>query len=301
MRRLPGRLVQAAVPIRSLLHRSHLFLLVAVAATLMIADRTDMEAARTLRATIADGAAPILDALSRPIESVKDLLAEVDGLMNLRAENAELLRTVELQHHYRDENRRLEQENAALKGLLGLAREAPPTFVTGRVVADSGSPYVRTLLVNAGGRDGVSVNQAAMADRGLVGRVVDVGRRASRILLLTDSNSRIPVMLERTGARAVLAGDNGDLPRLVHFSADESMEPGDRVVTSGHGRVFPPGLPVGIVVEGPADGGRVRPAVDLGRVGYARLLAWTPPAFEPLPEPGGNEIAAASTLRFSMP
>lgn len=277
MRRAYGGLGRTAAPARALLQRFHLIVLLGLAAALMAMDRADFEAARTVRAAIADIAAPLLDAVSRPIETANELVAGVRRAAAIHAENAELRETVARLETWREQALRLERENAALRRIARLAAAPPPWFVTARVVGDSGSPFVRTLLVNVGARDGVRPNQAAMARGALAGRVVGASRRAARILLLTDINSRIPVAFEGTRERAILAGDNTAAPHLLHFPPDMAFAIGQRLVTSGDGGLLPPDLPVGTIVEISESSVRVRPLANIGRIDHVQLLGWTPP------------------------
>jgi rod shape-determining protein MreC len=149
------------------------------------------------------------------------------------------------------------------------------------VIGESGGPFVRTLVLAAGERDGVRPQQAVVGARGLVGRVTDVGSDAARILLITDLNSRVPVLIEESGRRAILSGDNSAMPRLMFMEAEAQISAGDRVVTSGHGGVFPPGLPVGTVTE--AEGGalRVRPFAQWSRLDNVSVLRYRSPALDP--------------------
>ncbi len=287
MTRPPRLSARAAAPVRAALQRFGFVALLGLAATLMAMDRADVGAARALRAVLVDAAAPVLDALSRPVESANAALAEIGALMSLRAENAELREANARLRGWESAARALEQENAALRRAARLAAERLPVFVTGRVVGDSGSAFVRTLLVAAGARDGVAKGQAAITADGVVGRVVDVGRRASRVLLITDLNSRVPVLLERSRQRAILAGDNGALARLDYLPGGAAPAVGERVVTSGHGGLMPPGLPVGVVARAEANEVRVRPLAEFGRIDYVRLVAWTPPALDPAPPAAG--------------
>ena len=288
MTRRPRLSARAAAPVRAALQRFGFVALLGLAATLMAMDRADVGAARALRAVLVDAAAPVLDTLSRPVESANAAIAEIDALMSLRAENAELREANARLRGWESAARALEQENAALRRAARLAAERLPVFVTGRVVGDSGSAFVRTLLVAAGARDGVARGQAAITGDGVVGRVVDVGRRASRVLLITDLNSRVPVLLERSRQRAILAGDNGALARLDYLPNDAAPAVGERVVTSGHGGLLPPGLPVGVVARTEANDVRVRPLAEFERIDYVRLVVWTPPALDPAPPAGGT-------------
>jgi rod shape-determining protein MreC len=238
-----------------------------------------------LRNGVVDTAEPVLDALSRPVESGNRIVAEIDGMLALREENAALHQAIDRLKRWELVARRMEAENAALRGLLNLRVGSRPSFVTARVIGDSGNAYVRTLLANVGAVDGIVQGQAAITGQGMVGRVVEVGRRASRVLLVTDLNSRIPVVIESTRQRAVLSGDNTETARLAFLPRDAQVAIGARVVTSGHGGVLMPGLPVG-VVSAITDGVvRVQPLADLGRIEYVRLIAWQGPRFEALPEP----------------
>lgn len=283
-----------AVPVRALAHRFGLFLLLITAMALMVVGKVDPDTAVGLRNGVVDTAEPILDALSRPVESGNRIVAEIDGMLALREENAALHQAIDRLKRWELVARRMEAENAALRGLLNLRVESRPSFVTARVIGDSGNAYVRTLLANVGAVDGIVQGQAAITGQGMVGRVVEVGRRASRVLLMTDLNSRIPVVIESTRQRAVLTGDNTETARLAFLPRDAQVAVGARVVTSGHGGVLMPGLPVG-VVSSISDGVvRVQPLADLGRIEYVRLIAWEGPRFEALPEPTAPAAAESA-------
>jgi len=131
---------------------------------------------------------------------------------------------------------------------------------------------VRSVLVNAGSQQGIALGQAAVTGEGLAGRVAQVGGRSARVLLITDINSRIPVMLAHNRARAMLAGTNSNHPVLLYLDPRVQVQPGDRVLTSGDGGVFPAGLPVGVVTAGEEDEVRVRSYVDWNRMEYLRLI-----------------------------
>jgi len=274
-----------AVPVRALAHRFGLFLLLMTAIALMIVGKVDPDSAVALRNGVVDTAEPVLDALSRPVESGNRIVAEIDGMLALREENAALHQAIDRLKRWELVARRMEAENAALRGLLNLRVESRPSFVTARVIGDSGNAYVRTLLANVGAVDGIVQGQAAITGQGMVGRVVEVGRRASRVLLVTDLNSRIPVVIEATRQRAVLTGDNTETARLTFLPRDAQVTVGARVVTSGHGGVLMPGLPVGVVSSITDGVVRVQPLADLGRIEYVRLIAWEGPRFEAMTEP----------------
>jgi rod shape-determining protein MreC len=118
----------------------------------------------------------------------------------------------------------------------------------------------------------VRKNQPAITGDGLIGRVTEVGERSARVLLLTDLNSRVPIYVERTRARAVMVGNNSDQMLLNYLLPGADIVVGDRIVTSGQGGIFPPGLPVGVVTANNNGTIRVQPFVDWETMEYLRLV-----------------------------
>jgi len=272
-----GSVSHIATPIRAWIHRSAFLLLVAGAFALMLLGKADTILVERLRAAVADAVTPLLDIASRPIGTINDLAAEVRALADLRAENEALRRETERLRTWQAVAHRLEAENAALRTLTRQVPDPGLRFVTARVVGDPGGAFARSVLVNAGTRDGVVKAQAAITGDGLAGRVAEVGVRSARVLLLSDINSRVPVFVGAARDRAILAGDNSSQPRLLYLAPGITIKPNDLVVTSGHGGIFPPDLPVGVVSE-VADGTlRVRPYVDWAHMEYLRLADYELP------------------------
>jgi len=261
-----------ATPVRGATHRLAYAGLVVVAFAMLLVGRADVILVDRFRAAVIDASAPILDAASRPAaavsrfsEQISDFFALRDEVDRLRIERERLL-------HWQMVARKLETENKSLKGLLNFSPAPEESFVTARVIGDAGGAFVHSLILNAGTRDGVRRNQAVITGEGLVGRVASVGARAARVLLITDLNSRIPVAVESTRMRAVLAGDNTDEMNLVYLPPGASAVPGDRIVTSGHGGAFPVGIPVGVVTAAEEGKITVRPFVSRERIEYVRVV-----------------------------
>jgi rod shape-determining protein MreC len=144
--------------------------------------------------------------------------------------------------------------------------------VTGGVLADSGSPVRQSVLLNVGERDGIRDGWATMDGVGLVGRISGVGAQTSRVVLLTDSNSRVPVTVQPSGQKAILSGDNSDLPPLEFLEKGDEIRPGDQVFSSGDGGVFPAGLLIGQVALDTDKRLRVVLAADYQRLEFLRVL-----------------------------
>lgn len=263
---------RVAAPIRSLAQRFAYLGLVVAAFGLMMLGKADVVVVEQFRAQITDAVAPLLDAVSRPVATVNDVIAEGREMMNLRAENARLRKERDRLLQWEAAGRRLEAENLALQNLLNFVPHEARGFISARVIADTGGAFAHSLVLNAGADDEVRRGQAVVSGDGLVGRVVGVGARSSRILLLTDLNSRIPVVTEQSRVRAVLAGNNTSQPVLDHLLPNDTVVPGERVVTSGHGGVFPPGLPVGVIVSASDGVVVVQPLVATDRLEYVRVI-----------------------------
>jgi rod shape-determining protein MreC len=156
--------------------------------------------------------------------------------------------------------------------MINLAPSATPILRSEPVIGQPGGIYVRSVLVGGGAHDGLAKGQAAMVGPGLAGRLTEVGRWSARVLLITDLNSRIPVILEGTRTHAILAGDNSTRPYLLYLPKAAQVNVGDRVVTAGHDGVFPTGLAVGRVAGVENGEIRIEPIADLERLEYVEIV-----------------------------
>lgn len=257
---------------RAAIERMSLTLLVVISAVMIIVGKADQVVFQSLRNSVMDAAAPALDMLSRPAAVLDAAAGRLRGFFTVYRDNLRLAEENERLLGWQQVALRLSAENAELRNLAKLVSEPAISFVTARVIADSGGGFARGVMVNAGRDNGVARGQAALTGEGLVGRVSEVGSRAARILLITDLNSRVPVVVDGTRQRAILAGDNSARPILRYVDSGGTMRIGDRIVTSGEGGVFPPGLPVGVVASVASEGAQVEPYAALSRVDYVRLV-----------------------------
>jgi rod shape-determining protein MreC len=270
-------MLRIAVPVKALMQRFAFGLLLAAAVGLLILGKADTLLAERIRTAVMDAAQPVFDVVSRPVSTFHRARESVQQAFFVYEENARLREENTRLKQWQDVARRLEPENARLRRLLAAGVAPPNTFITARVVADTSGPFVRTMLLSAGERDGVEKGQPVIGEGGFVGRLSEVGSRSARILLLTDLNSRIPVVVEGAGTRAVLAGDNSRLPRLEYLPAGSELRVGDRISTSGDGGLFPPGLPIGQIVSVSDGSARVQPFVDLDRLEFVRVVSFESP------------------------
>ena len=256
-------------------------LFVGLAIGLMVLSRVEHPAVSTVRAQAVDVLAPVIEIASRPMAALDAGIAEVDHFFDVYEENERLRLENERLLHWQTEARQLEAENADFRSLLSTVAEPRNAFVTARIIGLSSGSFVRTALINAGSADGVDVGQAVVTSYGMLGRIIEVGTRSSRILLLTDLNSRVPVALESSRDPAIVAGDNSNVLSLMFVADSSEIVAGDRLVTSGEGAMLPPGIPVG-VVTGLEDGvWHVTPFVDPAVIEHVRVLDYALPGLLP--------------------
>jgi len=261
-----------SAPIRGLSHRFAYLGLVIVAFALLLFGKADVAVMERFRAQVTDAVAPILDVMSRPVATANEALAQARVLADIAKENTRLRQDKLRLLQWQSVARKLEAENKSLRAQLNYIPAPEASYVTARVIADAGGAFAHSLLLNIGVQPGVAKGQAVVTGDGLVGRVAGLGNRSARVLLITDLNSRIPVLIEATRTRAILAGNNTNRPQLIHLPPGSTVSPGDRIVTSGHGGAFPVGLPVGLV-DGVSDTGiSVLPFVPRDRLEYVRVL-----------------------------
>ncbi len=235
--------------LRLLAQRFAFVSLILAAVGLMIVGKADIVLIERTRTVVADALSPVLDAMSRPAATIAEAVESVRELANLRAENARLKAENQRLQHWQTVARRLDSENVVLHEQLNVVPDPDPGFVTARVIGDLGSAYGHSMLLNAGARDGVRKGQAVLAGEVLVGHIAEVGERSSRLLLLTDINAKIPVMVENSRTRAILSGDNKERPKLNYVAGNPAIAVGERVVTSASGAAFPPGIPIGMIAS----------------------------------------------------
>jgi rod shape-determining protein MreC len=275
-----------AGPVRSLLDRSALGALVVLSALLLVLGKADVRLAGYVDDRLTDAVTPVLAALDRPVVAVRATFDAAGGLLAAYEENARLREENRRLLGWQAEAARLAVDNRALRRMLAVpTAEHPAAWLTARVVGDSGGSFVQAVLLDAGAEQGVAAGMPATTPDGLVGRVIDVGARSARALLITDFNSRIPVVVESSGDHALLEGDNSPLPVLRFLPLKPGFAIGDRVLTSGRGGLLPPGLAIGRIEAGDRGSVRVRPFVDWARLDYVALLAVAP---TPLPDAAGS-------------
>jgi rod shape-determining protein MreC len=246
--------------------------------------RIDNPRAERFRMAVIDKVIPPLESVLAPVAHFSNMISDAQSYSRIYMQNQELRRELQQMKAWKEAAIQLEQKNAKLLDLNNVKLNPKLTFTTGVVLTDSGSPFRQSALINIGRNDGIVDGWAAMDGLGLVGRISGVGKNSARVLFLTDRSSRIPVEVTPSGQKAILTGDNTPLPPLEFIDSVDQIRAGDRVITTGDGGVFPPGLLTGTVFLSSDGRLRVRLAADYRRLEFLRVIRHLPAS--PISEPG---------------
>jgi rod shape-determining protein MreC len=250
-----------------------------------------------------------------PARAGENLFQRLGSMWNASGRIAELEAEKREMEAWRELAERMAERNARYEALLRMPADAfgqgadIENAIAAQLVLDSGGPFTRTLVANAGADHGVHVGYIALNENGLVGRVVSVGRRSSRVLMLDDYTSRIPVLGEASRVRAVLAGQatrppdlitqphQVQAPRLDFIVGAQNLREGERVITSGDGGLFPRGIPVGVARGGGDGQWRVALSAAQRPIDFVRLIPYVgiePPEAAPAADTGPPSAATSS-------
>jgi rod shape-determining protein MreC len=238
--------------------------------------RIDSPRVERVRMAVIDKVIPNFSWATSPLTGAMNVLRSARSYTRIYQQNQDLRRELQQMMAWKEAALQREQENARLLDLNNVRLDPKFTKITGVVLADSGSPFRQTVLLNIGQRDGIINGWAVMDGIGLVGRIAGVGERTSRVILLGDTSSRVAVKIESNGQTALVVGDNTSRPPIEFLENSETVYPGDRIVTSGDGGVFPSGILVGQVTQTPSGRLRVRLAADMQRLEFLRVIRHQP-------------------------
>lgn len=261
------------------------FFFIGASIALLLLGRNQTALLEQTRAQIFNAFIPAIKVVDLPrgaTSSLSDWIRNVAVVFSdnqfLREENADLKRQL-------TEATELEIDNLRLKNLLNIKDGTVTTITASRIVSDSNSPFFKSMLINSGTNDGVKKGHAVVNEEGVIGRTINVAPNSSRVLLLNDINSRIPVKFANSGVNVILSGDNSPFQKIEFMPEEEKANIGDLILTSGMGGVFPPDLPVGTVSEFTELGAiRVKPSVNLNRLNYVSVIEYEIASFPTLIE-----------------
>ena len=185
--------------------------------------------------------------ISVPGRSLNNFSGYVQEHVNLYSNYSQLKKENEKLKNDISKSDFLELENTQLRKLINEQVASPSNFVSARVMIDKQSPYLNSFIINIGSNKNLKNGMAVLDGENFIGRIVDVNFFSSRVLLISDLNSKIPVLIEPSGSHAILSGHGSSESILEYFPENHVIKDGDKVYTSGKEGIFSPGIPIGEV------------------------------------------------------
>lgn len=208
----------------------------------------------------------------KAISGVYNSCRNVIPFASLRRENALLSQRIDLLNRRIEESKFLLAENQRLRGILEFKNAIPYASIPAEVIGRDPTNWANSLIIGKGIAHGIRQNKAVISVRGLIGRTLEVGRYSSRILLITDPNSKVGVVIQRNRQGGIMVGRSDGRCKIIYIALDSDVTKGDKVITAGFSSAFPKGILIGEVVSVGKEPGRlykyaiVRPAQDMAKL-----------------------------------
>jgi rod shape-determining protein MreC len=259
--------MRAAQP-RRFLH----LIIILLGFALIFVGKADMLAVRTVQTGFSALFAPLFNVVATPVRAVETMFEGMRTVASLREETVRLRAENERLKRWQRRSEILESENRQLRTVLGAVIPADRQAVTARAIAAPGSSFSHTMMITHGTDKRIHRGDPVVTADGLVGYIIEASKRHSWVLMLSDVNSRIPILLSTSSWPGLAIGQNSDMLSLSFLPLEAVPKENELVLTSGHGEILPPGLPVGRVIKGVGREYYIQPVVDLRKVSFASIL-----------------------------
>lgn len=186
-----------------------------------------------------------------------DAAKKIIPFASLREENSLLRERIDLLNRRIEESKLLYSENQRLKDILGFRKAISYTTIPAEIIGRDPANWSNSLIIDKGSTHGIRQGRAVLSTRGLVGRTLEIGRYSAKILLITDPNSKVGVVIQRNRQGGILVGRPDGSCKMIYIALDADVAKGDRVITAGFGTVFPKGILIGEVMGSGKEPGRL--------------------------------------------
>jgi len=250
------------------------FSLVISTVLIMLIGKADLAIVNRISIFLTDLSSPVIETISKQTQIIGDSFIFLKKTASLRKENRSLYEENLKLKKFEIISRIYESENLILNNQLNLIPLKIPNFKTVRAISAPGNVFAHSMLLNAGHVDGIEKGNAVLFNGIFIGQILKVGKKSSRVLLISDVNSKIPIVVSNNRIPSILTGENLVLPSLQFLPNNVEIDNGSIVQTSGHGGLLPAGLPIGFTVNSSTEKIYVRPAIDLNLINYVQVLLW---------------------------
>ena len=248
--------------------------LLVVTLLILFIGKADFNIVNRISIIISDLSSPAISSISNQTKIIGNSFNYLKNTASIRDENKYLLTENIRLKKFEILSKIYENENILLKNQLNLIPQNYNNFITVKAINAPGNIFSHSLLLNAGRKDGVQKGNAVLFNGVFIGQIIRVGENSSRMLLISDVNSMIPVVVSNNRIPSILTGENLILPSLNFLPNNVKLKEGSVVQTSGHGGLLPSGLPIGTVVKNASDRYFVKPSIDLNLIDYVQILLW---------------------------
>ena len=242
-----GISIRSAFLRKGIQQRFSLFILIIISVTLIFLETINAKPLNKIRSFIKDVVYRTAVVANYPTKIFSGSYNVVEEHLNLYQNYNNLKKENEDLKNKYSKSEFLELENSQLRKLINEQTQSESDLVSARVMLDEQSPYLNSFVINIGGNKEIKNGMAVLDGKNFIGRIVDVNFFSSRVLLVTDLNSKIPVISEPSGNHAILSGHGDNKPTLQYLSENHKIQEKDKIYTSGKEGIFAPGIPIGEV------------------------------------------------------
>tara|TARA_B100000676_G_scaffold41227_2_gene39180 strand:+ start:1137 stop:2009 length:873 start_codon:yes stop_codon:yes gene_type:complete len=242
---------------------------------IIISSLTNFHFTNVIKLKFLDYSSYILKSFYMPLNTFKNSGDNINNIFYVYRNNKNLIIENENLKSQLIEQKFIRKENIELRNLLNVKKENSYSFVTAKILSQSNFSFSHSMILSVGLDNNISINSPVIYKNQLVGYISDVGNKSSRVRLITDINSKIPVLVLDKNIKFIMSGDNNNYLKLLNFGNINLLENGDEVYTSGDGGMYPKGLMVGKVIKGSENQLVIEPSLTIGKLDYLQIIDWT--------------------------
>ena len=230
----------------------------------------------SIKIKIIDYSSHIINSIYTPINTFNKSIANIHNIYNTYNINNEIIKENKSLKIISNKMQLLYAENQELKKLLNLPNEISYKFVTNKIISKSNASFIRSAILMSGKKDNISIKSPVVDNNNLLGYISELGNNSSRVIALTDINTKIPAFVPNKNIKIIVSGNNSNFLEISNYLDISSLKSGDKVFSSGEGNMYPSGLFIG-TIKIKLDGKIiVEPFSNLNDLNYVQVIDWKP-------------------------
>tara|TARA_B110000238_G_C16100125_1_gene427887 strand:- start:878 stop:1756 length:879 start_codon:yes stop_codon:yes gene_type:complete len=230
----------------------------------------------SIKIKIIDYSSNIINAVYTPIKTINKSIVNFNNIINTYYINNELIKENENLKILTNKMQILYLENQQLKKLLNLSNNKNFQYINAKIISKTNASYIRSAILMSGKNDDISINNPVVYNNNLLGYISELGTNSSRVISLTDINVRIPALIPNKNIKIILSGNNSKTLEIINYLDISLLKSGDKVFSSGDGKMYPFGLFIGTVTVKLDGSITVKPSSNLNDLNYVQVINWNP-------------------------